>query len=226
MNRKAYEAVGRISNDDWRDMAQELERYALSVSRNLRWRTRNPVELPGGETIDSIVSKAIEKLFSGDREWDPEKEPDIKKYLRGVIDSLLNHLAESKENTLLAPAPEPESPDAPAWESGSQKRDPAADWIIPARLSPLTVLLKQEEAALEDRALGLLIDESADDEVLIKVLEAKMDGADTPAEISKAKGISIKEVYNASKRLDRKLEKVRQRIAGEHNPPDSGRDDL
>lgn len=73
MNRKANEAVCRISTDEWRGIALELERYALSVSRNLRWRTRNPVELPGGETIDSIVSKAVEKLFSGDREWDLTK---------------------------------------------------------------------------------------------------------------------------------------------------------
>ena len=224
MNRKAYEAVCRISNDEWGGIALELERYALSVSRNLRWRTLNPVELPGGETIDSIVSKAVEKLFSGDREWDPDREPDIKKYLRGVIDSLLNHLAESKENTLLAP--EPESPDAPAWESGSQKRDPAADWLVPARPSPLTALIRQEDAALEDRALGWLIDECSDDEILINVLEAKMDGVDTPAEISKAKGISIKDVYNATKRLDRKLERVRERIASEQNPPAPGGDGL
>lgn len=226
MNRKAYEAVCRISIDEWRGIALELERHALSVSRNLRWRTQNPVELPGGETIDSIVSKAVEKLFSGDREWDPDKEPDIKKYLKGVIDSLLNHLAESKENTLLAPAPEPESSDAPAWEGGSQKRDPAADWLVPARPSPLTVLIKQEDAALEDRALGLLIDECTDDEILMNVLEAKMDGAETPGEISKAKGISIKDVYNAIKRLDRKLERVRQRIASEQNPPAPRRDGL
>lgn len=142
--------------------------------------------------------------------------------MRGVIDSLLNHLAESKENTLLAPAPEPKSPDAPAWEGGSEKRDPAADWLVPARPSPLSVLIKQEDAPLEDRALGLLIDECTDDEIVINVLEAKMDGADTPAEISKAKGISIKDVYNATKRLDRKLERVRQRIASEQNPPTPG----
>lgn len=222
MNAKAYEAVCRISDDEWRSIAQELERHALSVSRNLRWRTRNPVELPGGETVNSIVSKAIKKLFAGDRDWDAEKEPDIRKYLRGVIDSLLNHLAESKENTLITAVPEPGSADASAWESGSPKRDPAADWLVPARPSPEAVLLRQEEAALEDRALDLLLDECADDKILIEVLEARMDGSETPAEISKAKGISIKDVYNATKRLDRKLEKVRERIASERNPPVSG----
>lgn len=223
MTSEAYEAVSRISDNEWRDIALDLERYALSVSRNLRWRTRNPVELPGGETVTSIVSKAVEKLFSGDREWDPEKEADIRKYLRGVIDSLLNHLAESQDNTLVTVAPKPGSEDYPAWESGSRKRDPAVDWLVPPKCSPEAALLQQEQAALEDRALGLLVDECGDHPVLIAVLEAMMDGYDKPAEISKHKGIPVKDVYNAIKRLDRKLEIVRKRLAEDQKASAGGR---
>lgn len=109
MNSKAYEAVCRISDEEWRDILLDLERHALSVSRALRWRTPNPIELPDGETVPSIVSKAIEKLFAGEREWDPDTEPDTKKYLRSVVDSLLNHLAESQDNTLITVAPDPGS---------------------------------------------------------------------------------------------------------------------
>lgn len=217
MNSKAYEAVSRISEDEWRDIALELEWYALSVSRNLRWRTKNVVELPGGETVDSIVSKAIEKLFRGDRDWDPEVEPDIRNYLKGVIDSLLNHLADSLENTLITPVPTPDSEDAPAWESGSTKRDPAADWLVPRQRSPEAALLERERAALEDRVLELLIDECADDKTLLGVLEAMLDGVETPGEIAKVKSIPVKDVYNATKRLDRKLETIRARIASESN---------
>jgi hypothetical protein len=216
---KTYEALSRISDEEWRIIALDLERYALGVSRSLRWRTHNPEELPGAETIGSIVSKAIEKLFSADRHWDPEQHPDITKYLRDVIDSLLNHLAESPENRLLTPAPDADSPDAPAWETGSAKRDPAADWLIPERPSPEAVLLRQEQVATEDQALGLLIDECADDEILIKVLEAMLDGAETPAEISQLKGIPVTDVYNASKRLDRKLEVIRRRMADAQDAP-------
>lgn len=213
VNREAYEVVSRISDDEWRKIALELGRYALNVSRSLRWRTRNPVELPGGETVTSIVSKAIEKLFSGEREWDPHKEPDLKKHLRGVIDSLLNHLAESLDNTMVTVAPEPDSADFPAWESGSQKRDPSVDWLVPPDRSPEAAVVQQEQAALEDRALELLIDECADDPVLMSVLEAMMDGYEKPAEISEHKGIPVKEIYNAAKRMDRKLETVRRRLA-------------
>jgi len=226
VNSKAYEAVSRISDDEWRDIAVNLERYALSVSRTLRWRTRNALELPGGETVGSIVSKAIEKLFSGDREWDPEKEPDIRMYLRGVIDSLLNHLAESHDNTLVTVVPKAESADAPAWESGSTKRDPAVNWLVPAQRSPEADLLRQEQVVLEDRALGLLVDECSDDAVLMAVLEAMMDGYDKPAEISKYKGILVKDVYNAIKKLDRRLEIVGKRMAEEQNASAPGRKSL
>lgn len=217
MNIKAYEAICRIPDDEWRSIAVELTRHALSVSRRLRWRTRNVRELPGGETVDSIASKAIEKVFLGERDWDPENEPDITKYLMGVIDSLLNHLAESQENTLMTIPPEPGSVDAAAWESGSSKRDPASDWLIPESGSPEAALIKQEQTSIEDRALELLMDECADDEILMKVLEAMMDGYNAPAEISKAKGIPVKDVYNAIKRLDRKLENVHRCIADEQN---------
>jgi hypothetical protein len=213
VKREAYEAVSKISDAEWSEIALDLGRYALSVSRNLRWRTRNPVELPGGETVTSIVSKAIEKVLSGERDWDPISDPDVRKYLRSVIDSLLNHLAESQDNVLVRVAPAPGSADFAAWETGSRKRDPAADWLVPPNRSPEAAVLQREQPALEDRALELLLEECADDPVLIQVLEAMMDGCEKPAEISEAKGIPVKDVYNAVKRMDRKLELVRKRLA-------------
>jgi len=167
VNSEANEVVARISDDEWRNILHNLERHALSVSRRLRWRTRNPVQLPGGETVDSIVSKAIEKVLSGDREWNPQKEPDITKYLCGVIDSLLNHLAESQDNVLVAGPPKRESPDYPAWESGSRNHDPGADWLARHNPSPEDILLQQEQKALEDRAVESLLDKCGDDPVLM-----------------------------------------------------------
>jgi DNA-directed RNA polymerase specialized sigma24 family protein len=221
VNSKAYQVVSQIPDGEWRGIALDLERYALSVSRSLRWRTRNPVELPGGETVTSIVSKAIEKLFSGDRDWNPEQDPDIRKYLQGVIDSLLNHLAESQDNILVTVAPEPESAVYRSWETGSRQRDPAADWLVPPDRSPEAALVQQEREALEDRALGALLDECAEDTVLMAVLESMMDG-ERPAEISTHKGIPVKDVYNAVKRLDRKLEIVRKHFADEGGSVEGG----
>jgi hypothetical protein len=179
--------------------------------------------LPGGETVDSIVSKAVEKLYSGDRDWSPDKQPDLRRYLEGVIDSLLNHLAEAQENVLLTAVPEPGSKDAPSWETGSPRRDRAADWLVPNSGSPEAILISQEQVALEDHALELLLEECADDPVLMDVLEAMMDGYEKPAEISERKGIPVKDVYKAAKRLDTKIEAIRQHIATEHSAPSAAR---
>ncbi len=70
---------------------------------------------------------------------------------------------------------------------------------------------------MENRALELLIDECTDDPVLMSVLEAMMDGYEKSAEISEHKGIPVKEIYNAAKRMDRKLEMVRRRLAEEQS---------
>ncbi len=226
MNPKAYAALLKVTEDEWRAMAQRLTRYSLTASRQLRWRTQNSQELPGGETIGSVVSKAIEKLYTGKRNWDPEKQPNLEKYLQSVIDSLLSHLSTSDDNVIVIATPEPGSKDAPDSERGSSQRDPAADWLIPPSRSPEAVLAREQRTALEDRALELLLDECSEDTVLFAVVEAMMDGYGTPTEISDAKGIEVKDVYNAAKRLDRKLERVRERIALEQRGSADGKEAL
>lgn len=111
MKKQAYEVLSQITPQ----MIKELGLYASSVSRNLRWRTENSEELPGGETPGSIVSKAIKLVLQGTleepskgsppfkagvRRWDPQKHPDLKKYLMDVIDSLLSNLVKSRENRI------------------------------------------------------------------------------------------------------------------------------
>jgi hypothetical protein len=95
---------------------------------------------------------------------------------------------------------------------------------VPPNCSPEAVVLQQEQAALEDRALELLLEECADDPVLIQVLEAMMEGCDKPAEISEAKGIPVKDVYNAIKRMDCKLELVRKRLADDQAASGGGKE--
>jgi hypothetical protein len=224
VNNKTYEALSKISDDEWREIALDLERHALSKSRNLRWRTRSTLELPGGETVNSIVSAAIEKVFSGERNWDPEKDPDIKRYLRAVIDSLINHLVESPDNVLVRAAPQPGTADYVAWEKGSRQRDPTADWLVPPDRSPEAELLREKDVALEDRALDMLVDECSGDAVAMAVLEAMMDGYGKPAEISKQKDIPVEDIYNAIKRLDRKLEIIRNRLAEEQGASAPGKE--
>jgi hypothetical protein len=209
-------------------MIKELGLYASSVSRPLRWRTENSEELPDGETDKSIVSKAINLVLkgaleepsgtdspskAGSRRWDPQKHPDLKKYLMDVIDSLLNHLADSSENKIFTRTPDK---GMGKWEAGLKPRTADTEWLARTSRSPEELLLQKERAELEDHALDMLEEEVADDKVLSKVIRAMRD-SEGPAQVSdiaKATGIPIKDVYNANKRLDRKAEEVFKKIGG------------
>ena len=118
------------------------------------------------------------------RRWDPQKSPDLKKYLMNVIKSLLNHLATSEENTKFSRVPDEHSEDDTPWETGS--RDDTADaWLGRPARNPEEILLDKEAVAINDRALEMLFAESRSDLALTKVLLAMSRGRRTPSEISK-----------------------------------------
>jgi len=58
---------------------------------------------------------------------------------------------------------------------------------------------------------ALLEQEGADDDELT-VFECWMDGINKPAEIAKDLGIGVKEVYNITKRLERRLPKIQKQV--------------
>jgi hypothetical protein len=211
LSQEARAALAQLSDDALQTLILELGRYALSVSSRLYWRTGNAIDLPRGETVDSIVSKALTQVLSGERRWNPQTAPDLQKYLMGVIDSLLSHLAQHKDNTTLRAVPgagaHPDdgrevvlrpTPGATAWHQEPQ--------------DPESVLLQHEQTAYEDRVLQHLLDVSQDDPLVTQIIQAMRDGHDKPGEVATALGRSVSDVYNAMKRLDRKMMRVRQDV--------------
>lgn len=199
---EAQTALAQLSENALHTLILELGRYALSVSSRLYWRTQNAVELPGGETVDSVVSKALTKVLTGERRWDPHKAPDLKAYLMSVIDSLLNHLAEHRDNRVLTAMP----------ETGSDEIRPAA---LPS--DPETALLRKEQAEYDARVLQLLIEASEDDPMVVRMIRTMQDGVGKPGDIAAALRIDVIDVYNAMKRLDRKIMRVRRHLQETQN---------
>jgi hypothetical protein len=212
MPKAAREALARMSEDELAEMILRLGRYALRESNRLRWRTGDSVELPGGETIDSIVSLALEKTLSGDRRWDPKAQPKLQEYLMDVIDSLLNHLATGKENSLFIKASPVDGAIDPEGGGSAQAHGRDVDWLVRGAISPEALLLRKEEEQLHERALELLLAECDGDPVLVRIIEVMLQGHDKADRIAAAAGINIREVYNAMKRLDRKAAHVSSRI--------------
>lgn len=212
MKQEAQAHLAKLTDEEIGRLARELGWYALSVSKKLFWRTRSCIELPKGETIDSIVSLAFEKLYSGEREWEPQKDPDLKKYLMDVIDSLLFHLSTGKDNTLLTATRDASEQAEIEWEAGSKERRPEREWLVASVRSPEQLLIDDETARREDQVLDELGKLCANDEVLTKILGAMRAGFDKPGEIAKDTGIPIKDIYTASKRLDRKAQALRNQM--------------
>jgi len=210
----ARRLLAQMQDDELAEMILHLGRYTLRESNRLRWRTGDSVELPGGETVDSIVSLAFEKVLTGERNWDPEKDPDLKKYLMNVIDSLLSHLATSKDNTILTFVSVGKCGDDEnkPLNAEPQPVERSADWLARPVLSPELQLIKKEEEQRNERAIELLLAESGDDPTLIRIIQAMLEGHDKAGKIAEVTGISVKETYNSMKRLDRKTAKIMKQI--------------
>lgn len=214
----ARRLLAQMRDDELAEMILHLGRYTLRESNRLRWRTGDSVELPGGETVDSIVSLAFEKVLTGERNWDPEKDPDLKKYLMNVIDSLLNHLAISKDNTILTAVHVGKcSDDNKSLNVETRSVERSADWLARQALSPELQFIKKEEDQRNERAIELLLVEAGDDPILVRVIQAMLEGHDKAGKIAEVTGISVKEVYNSMKRLDRKTGKVMEQMKAENS---------
>jgi hypothetical protein len=212
---QARDLLGRMAEGELEKMILELGYYASRVRSEYRWRTNDKQALPKGETVNSVVSLALEKVWAGERRWNPELQPDFKKFMRDVIDSLINHLAQAKDNVLLRSAPQegrPGNEDDLDWHTGSKKAA-HTEWLARTEATPEQALLDQESEAKNDEAIKALLDECARDQVLTKIVNAMLEGHDQCGEIAEVAGIEVKDVYNAMKRLDRKIASVKRRMA-------------
>jgi hypothetical protein len=98
----ALDTVKELLNTDWKETGLRLAGYAAFRARNLAWRTGRSDSLAKGLMPDDIAAQAILSVISGERSWDPEKGP-LLPFLKRVVDSLLNHLAESSDNRRVEP---------------------------------------------------------------------------------------------------------------------------
>jgi hypothetical protein len=208
----ARDLLERTPNAELEKMILELGCYALKVRNEYRWRTRDREALPKGETVKSVVSLALERVLAGERRWNPGRQPDFTKFMRDVIDSLINHLARSRDNALLTTLPDEGGEDEISWRAESDKARPGAEWLARSASTPEQALLDEESQEREDKAIRILLEECVADQTLTKIVGAMLEGCDHCGEIADTVGIEVREVYNAMKRLDRRVASVSRRL--------------
>jgi hypothetical protein len=90
-----------LNDQDWSSIILKL--YAHSLFR-LRWFGLTSETRLQGRDYKDFAHEAVTLLYEGKRVWKPLDEPDIAKYLKSVINSLISNLLKSKENRALTDA--------------------------------------------------------------------------------------------------------------------------
>lgn len=189
-----------IEKADWKCISSELAEYALYKARRIYWRSDRYRNLSRGKTSEDIAYEAIQRTLSGDRSWDPEKDPDIIIFLKSVVDSLMYHLIHSQNHKRLQPLPEN--------GNGNIREDIIHKWSPDSSPTPEEQILLKEEEEQADRIVSIMFEAVAEDAELETILEARMEGCVRPEEIAEVKNMDIKHVYNLIRKLKRRLRKL------------------
>lgn len=192
-----------LAEQPWEEITSRLTYHALKESKQLYWQGLFNGVFPGGLEAQDIVNRAIEKVLTGERNWNPDTHPDLIYYLKGVIDSDLNHLAESKENRLLRS--ESVLSDALDCDEDAPKTG-YFDKLSTSIPHPEEILIQKELEKKSDEFLWKLYDFLNDDFLLQKIVECIIDGIDKPSDIALTLSIPVKDIYNFKKKLQRRLE--------------------
>lgn len=186
---------------EWEKTTALLVVHTLRKARRLYWQGIRDGDMPEGKEAHDIVQDAIHQLLSGERRWDPDTQPDLFAHLQSIIDSKLSALVEGRANrrlrsetALTTAARPPEDAPSPLDAFASQRPDPEG-----------IALQEEQERRSEDFLIELVLFLEGEPE-LQRIVEAIADGAEKPAEIAAAAGLGVKTVYNARKRLQRRLQ--------------------
>ena len=166
------ETLERVRETVTPEFLERLTHYALGKLGQKWWRGVWDGKIPGGVQAEDLAISAIEAVLIGDpdqggRSWDQQKDPDLMKFLRDIIDSKASHLVERAENA------REREPRPAEGESVSdfldRKRD---DRSLPEE----TFQVSADDEAENERLFFALLDEVKGDPLLPKILECEWDG--------------------------------------------------
>ena len=203
------ETLERVRETVTPECLERLVHYALSKLRQKWWRGVWDGKIPGGVQAEDLAMSAIEAVLIGDpdqggRSWDSQKDPDLTKFLRDIIDSKASHLVERAENVHER---EPQPSDG---ESVSDFLDRKRDHRT---LPEEAVQVSADDETENQRLFFALLDEVKGDPLLPKILECQWDGIWRRAEVAAKLGVDANAITQAKKRLDRILPKFLEKHA-------------
>lgn len=181
------DVLEKLRAADWERIYPALVAYAVARTNRLPL-VKGGGPLPQGHQPDGIAAEAVRQAFEGERRWDPERHPDLLRYLANAVSSLVSNLVTSADHVR-------RDGRDPSQATGLDGRDEGG------ALSQLDALASDE--CVEE--LRAIVDcETADDERLVAVQMGLEDGLPRD-EIAEVLSIGVSEVYNLTRKLRRRI---------------------
>lgn len=180
-----------LESADWKDITFRLTHYAIWKAFRYVWKSGS---LPGGKTPQDMALEAIEKVWTGVREWNPDKYPNLYTHLKWIVDSDIDHLFKSKEHEKSRRMPETTP------EQASETPNPEEQ------------LIAKGNKALEEEIRNEFYAMVEGDEDLETLMLCFDEGIDKPQDIAEQTGWDVSKANNVKRRLFRKVAKLKQLI--------------
>lgn len=191
--------INKLTEDQLAELLERLTLHATWRFQKYGWLGNSPKferAGPGGSSPQDIALGAILSVIDGTRNYDPELHPDFLKFLRSVVDSRINHLANSAELRLVRRMPttlDNESEEPIEVNFSDNQSDPAQTCMA-------REVVNKAKAAVEV--------EAQKDPLVLQIFECLEAGIIKPSEMAEVLEVNVKEVNNAQKRLRRKLDRA------------------
>lgn len=185
-----------LESADWKDITFRLTHHAFWKACRYAWKSGSPDQLPGGKTPQDMALDAIGKIWTGVREWDPDKYPNLYTHLKWIVDSDIDHLFKSKEHDKSRRMPETK------FDQASETPNPEEQ------------LIAKENKALEEEIRDEFYKMVEGDEDLETLILCFDEGIDKPQDISEQTGWDVSKANNVKRKLFRKAAKLKHLIRG------------
>src|SRR5687767_8038584 len=212
------ERVRLLREAEWEPLSELMAARAQQLF-NTRYYWRGGGDLPQGNSVEDIVQTVIEKAFSGDRDWNPDKVP-LKVWLLKTLESVLSDLFDLQD-TKSRHIPIMEDDGVDTLES---VEDRITDNSLAIKASdPEVSLIEKDSQKRQKHMADALLVEIGDDELLKEIyFEIADTGNRKPQDLAEkltetlGKNVTVTEVNNALKRLDRRVRRLAKEMDKHH----------
>ncbi len=192
------EKAEHLRNADWEKIGPVLVAFAGYLARCYRWGSDARDTLALGMAAEDIAGLAIRKLWSGERNWDPQAQPDLLWVLKGIVRSEMGHLF----HTSAARAEK-------RFPSDEDGRDPESRLAAMRSSAPPgsdleSELIGREEDHQAGRRIQRLRSALRGHPELLEIVDAIQGGCEgRPRHLAAELGAEVPEINNRLKRLRR-----------------------